>query len=48
MVFIIGRIVYMRLYMVAPETRIPGTFMAMLSNVGLIVLAIVGLVQSAA
>jgi glutathione S-transferase len=44
--FVAGRIVYMRLYMADPEARIPGAFMAMLSNVGLIVLAVIGLVEA--
>ena len=43
--FIAGRLVYMRLYMAAPETRIPGAFMSMFSNVGLIVLSIIGMAQ---
>jgi glutathione S-transferase len=44
--FIAGRIVYMRLYMAAPETRIPGAFISMFSNVGLIVLTIIGLIEA--
>jgi glutathione S-transferase len=44
--FIAARIVYMRLYMAAPETRIAGAFMTMFSNVGLIVLSIIGMVQA--
>jgi uncharacterized MAPEG superfamily protein len=46
-VFLIGRLVYMRLYMVAPETRIPGAFITMLSVLGLIVLSAIGLVHAA-
>ena len=45
--FLVARIIYMRLYMAEPERRLPGAFMSMLSNVGLIVLAILGLMQSA-
>jgi glutathione S-transferase len=45
--FVAARIVYMRLYMAAPEARIRGAFMTMFANVGLIVLSILGLVQSA-
>jgi len=45
--FLVARIIYMRLYMAEPERRLPGAFMSMLSNVGLIVLTIIGLVQSA-
>jgi glutathione S-transferase len=44
--FLAGRVVYMQLYMAEPEKRIPGAFMSMLSNVGLIVLAIIGLIQA--
>ena len=44
--FIAGWIVYMRLYMSEPERRIPGAFMAMLSNVGLIVLSVIGLIEA--
>lgn len=44
--FLIGRIVYMRLYMADPEGRLPGAFTTMLSNVGLVVLAVIGLIQS--
>lgn len=43
--FIAARIVYMRLYMAAPDTRIAGAFMTMFCNVGLIVLSIIGMVQ---
>jgi glutathione S-transferase len=42
--FLAGRIVYMQLYIVDPERRIPGAFITMLSNVGLVVLAVIGLV----
>jgi glutathione S-transferase len=44
--FLAGRIVYMQLYMANPEQRIPGAFITMLSNIGLAVLAVIGLVQA--
>ncbi len=44
--FLIGRIVYLQFYMADPERRIPGAFISMLSNVGLIVLVTIGLIQA--
>jgi glutathione S-transferase len=45
-VFLLARILYMRLYMAAPQSRIPGAFLTMFAQLGLLVLAIVGLVQA--
>jgi glutathione S-transferase len=44
-VFLLARLLYMRLYMAAPDTRIPAAFLTMASQVGLFVLTIVGLVK---
>jgi len=44
--FIVARIVYMQLYMAEPEKRVIGAFMTMISDVGLIVLSVIGLIQS--
>jgi uncharacterized MAPEG superfamily protein len=43
--FLIARIAYMRLYTSAPESRIPGAFATIFSQLGLLVLSIIGLVQ---
>jgi glutathione S-transferase len=45
--FLIARVVYMRLYMTEPDSRIPAAFGTMLSILGLIVLSAIGLVQAA-
>ncbi|HWD29819.1 MAG TPA: MAPEG family protein [Rhizomicrobium sp.] len=45
-VFLLARLLYMRLYMAAPDTRIPAAFLTMLAQVGLFVLAVVGLVKA--
>jgi glutathione S-transferase len=45
LVFLIGRIVYMQLYMSEPEKRGSGILISMLGIFGLLVLAIIGLVQ---
>jgi glutathione S-transferase len=45
LVFLIGRIVYMQLYMTQPQKRGPGILIGMLGILGLLVLAIIGLVQ---
>jgi uncharacterized MAPEG superfamily protein len=44
-VFLIGRIVYMQLYMKNPEGRLPGAFLSMLPILGLIIVAVIGAVQ---
>jgi glutathione S-transferase len=44
--FLLARIVYMRLYMRAPESRLPGAFLTLFSNLGLAVLAAIGLAQA--
>ncbi len=46
LVFLIGRIVYMQIYMSDPQKRGPGILIGMLGNLGLLVLAIVGIVQA--
>jgi glutathione S-transferase len=45
LLFLIGRIVYMRLYMTEPRSRSPGIFIGMLGMGGLLVLSIIGIVQ---
>lgn len=45
LVFVIGRIVYMRLYMSEPSSRLPGIFISVLGMLGLLVLAVIGIVQ---
>jgi uncharacterized MAPEG superfamily protein len=44
--FLLARLLYMRLYMAEPSSRIPGAFLTMFSQVGLLVLAVVGVVQA--
>lgn len=44
-VFLIGRVVYMQLYMRNPEGRLPGAFLSMLPILGLIIIAVIGAVQ---
>jgi len=43
--FLLARLFYMRLYMSAPESRIPGAFLTMFSQLGLLVLTIIGIVK---
>src|SRR6201986_1001677 len=43
--FLIARIVYMRLYMTSPGSRIPGAFATILSHLGLLILSAIGLIQ---
>ena len=45
LVFLIGRIVYMQRYMSEPKSRGPGILIGMLAMLGLLVLAIIGIVQ---
>src|ERR1043166_5614566 len=45
LVFLIGRIVYMQTYMSDPQKRGAGILIGLLGNLGLLVLAIVGIVQ---
>jgi glutathione S-transferase len=44
-VFLIGRVMFMRVYMVDPERRLPGLVLGMLANLGLLVLTLIGLAQ---
>ena len=44
--FLLARLFYMRLYMAEPASRIPGAFLTMFSQVGLLVLSIIGVVQA--
>jgi len=43
--FLIARLFYARLYMRAPETRINGAFLTMFTQVGLLVLSVIGVAQ---
>jgi glutathione S-transferase len=45
LIFLIGRLVYMQLYMSQPQKRGTGILIGMLGILGLLVLAIIGLVQ---
>ena len=45
LVFLIGRAVYMLRYMSEPKSRGPGILIGMLAMLGLLVLAIIGIVQ---
>ncbi len=45
LIFLIGRVVYMQRYMSEPKSRGPGILIGMLAMLGLLVLAIVGIVQ---
>jgi glutathione S-transferase len=45
LIFLIGRVVYMQLYMLQPQKRGPGILIGMLAILGLLVLTIIGLVQ---
>ena len=44
-VFLTGRVIYMQLYMRNPEGRLPGAFLSMLPILGLIIVAVIGVVQ---
>jgi uncharacterized membrane protein YecN with MAPEG domain len=44
-IFLIGRILYMQTYMADPQGRGPGVLIGLLANLGLLVLAIIGIVQ---
>jgi uncharacterized membrane protein YecN with MAPEG domain len=44
-VFLIGRILYMQTYMANPQGRGPGVLIGVVANLGLLVLAIIGIVQ---
>ncbi|MFL5236043.1 MAG: MAPEG family protein [Rhizomicrobium sp.] len=45
-IFLIGRIIYMQRYMADPKSRGLGIMIGMLANVGLLIVALVGLVQT--
>lgn len=45
LVFLVGRLVYMRLYMTEPRSRLPGIFIGVLGILGLLALAVIGIVQ---
>lgn len=45
LIFLVGRVVYMQRYMSAPQTRGPGILIGIIAILGLLVLAIIGLVQ---
>ena len=45
LVFLMGRIIYMQIYMSDPQKRGPGILIGILAVVGLLVLTIIGIVQ---
>jgi glutathione S-transferase len=45
LVFIVGRIIFMQRYMAEPKSRGPGIMIGVISYIGLLVLAIIGIVQ---
>jgi glutathione S-transferase len=45
LVFLAGRIIFMRAYMADPERRLPGLVLGMFANLGLLALSLVGLWQ---
>jgi glutathione S-transferase len=44
--FVLARLLYMRLYMADPLSRLPGAFLTILPQFGLLVLTVIGLAQS--
>jgi uncharacterized MAPEG superfamily protein len=44
-VFLIGRVLYMRLYLSDPDSRLPGAFLSMIPILGLLGLIVIGIVQ---
>jgi len=44
--FVLARLLYLRLYMGAPDSRVAGAFLTIIPQVGLFVLAVIGLVQA--
>ena len=46
LVWIVGRIVYMQGYMAAPEKRSTGFTITFLATIGLLILAVIGMVQA--
>jgi uncharacterized MAPEG superfamily protein len=45
LLFLIGRVFYMRLYLSNPESRLPGAFLSMIPILGLLILILIGIVQ---
>jgi glutathione S-transferase len=46
LIWVIGRVIYLRAYMKAPETRLIGAACSGLTNLALLILAIAGIVQA--
>jgi glutathione S-transferase len=46
LLYVIGRVVYMQLYMGDPAKRGPGTMLSAVAELGLLILSIVGIVQA--
>ncbi len=46
LIWVAGRVVYMRLYMADPETRLPGAAISGLTNLALVVLSLIGLADA--
>lgn len=46
LVWVVGRLIYMQGYMAAPEKRGTGFIITILSSLGLLILSIIGIVQS--
>ncbi len=44
--FVLARLLYLRLYVAAPQSRLPGAFLTILPQLGLFVLTVIGLVQA--
>jgi glutathione S-transferase len=44
--FVLARLLYLRLYVSAPESRLPGAFLTILPQLGLFVLTLIGLAQA--
>jgi glutathione S-transferase len=45
LIFLVGRLFYMQIYMTNPQKRGPGILIGMLAVVGLLILTIIGIVQ---
>jgi glutathione S-transferase len=43
--FVFGRLLYMRLYLANPDSRLPGAFLSMIPILGLLILILIGVVQ---
>ena len=44
--FLLARLLYMRLYMAEPASRTPAAFLTMFSQLGLLILSVIGVVQA--